>query len=119
MSGPCDLCGDTLYCGCLEAECRACNGEGTVEHPAIAAACTSIVQEAPHDPPLVQCDDCDGTGWIKCDRGGSDCRFSHCYCEAAWEAQQEANASEPPMSANERRWKDWDERQALRSGRPL
>lgn len=117
MSAPCDLCGESIMCACLEAECRACNGEGEVPHPAWTVGEVSIVSESPPDPVMVECEDCRGDGWIKCDRGGVNCPFGHCYCEAAWERQQEANASEPPMSADERHRQAWEEKQALRSGR--
>lgn len=77
----------------LEAECRTCNGEGVIEHPHLMGAYVSSHAESPPDPVRVDCEDCAGSGWINCDRGGVDCRFSHCYCEAAWE-RQEADKAE-------------------------
>lgn len=116
MSDPCDLCGETTFCRCLDAECRACNGEGKVEHPALSNGPASIVAESPPDPVMVTCEDCDGEGWIKCDRGGVNCRFAHCYCEAAWEAQNERlHTEEPPLSADERHRMAWEEKRRLRS----
>jgi hypothetical protein len=107
----CALCGETTFCRCLEAECRACNGEGEVQHPTWTHGSCSTVTESPPDPVMVPCDDCDGSGWIKCDRGGVNCRFSHCYCEAAWEAQEADRMSEPPISADERHRMAWREKQ--------
>jgi RecJ-like exonuclease len=109
----CDLCG-SQPCMCVEAECKACDGEGEIEHPHLQGAYRGSHAIDPPDPVMVKCEDCDGTGWIKCDRGGSDCPFDHCYCEAAWERQQEANASEPPMSADERHQLEWRQKQELR-----
>ena len=103
MNAACDLCGETTFCRCLEAECRSCGGYGTDDREFDG-----------------KCSDCDGTGWIKCDRGGVECRFSHCYCEAAWDAQNERlHTEEPPLSANERHRMAWEQREALRAGRPL
>ena len=77
---------DAMY-GTVEAECKACDGEGRIERSssAWARAVTSIVEV---------CTECDGRGWIKCDtpmeNGSLKCPFSYCYCEAARERQQEA-----------------------------
>lgn len=116
----CDNCG-SQPCMCVEAECRRCNGEGEIEHPFLTGP-TSSHAESPPDPVMVECEDCGGAGWIKCDGPRStvpSCRFDYCYCEAAWDRQQEANASEPPPSARERQLQAQAERDALRSGRPL
>ena len=125
----CDLCG-CQPCACVEAECRACEGEGKVVHPHWQPPYASRYAESPPDPPLVTCEDCGGAGWIKCDgpRAGGRCKFApppgipgdyHCYCETAWERQQEAIASEPPPSVAEQHRRAWEEREALRSGRVL
>jgi hypothetical protein len=91
----------------LEAECRACNGEGVVDRLHLR-------------PQLIECEECGGRGWIRCGRGGLGCPFpTHCYCESAWERQQADNASEPPMSADERHQQAWRERAALRGGYSL
>lgn len=105
----CTSCG-AWPCICVEAECRRCKGEG--EHAA-------TWNGGPDGAGYVRCDDCEGEGWIKCQRGGSNCPFERCYCEAAWERQQEANAAEPPPTAAELHQRAHDERQGLRSGRPL
>lgn len=65
----------------VNAECRRCNGEG--EYSAVWGG-------GPDDAGHVQCEDCEGSGWINCERGGVSCQFSHCYCEAAWERQEES-----------------------------
>lgn len=75
-------------------ECRHCNGEGELLG--------------------VACGECKGEGWVECDRGGINCPFRHCYCEAAWDRQQADLMSEPPMSASERHQMAWDEKQRLR-----
>jgi DnaJ-class molecular chaperone len=101
--------GDTL-----EAECERCDGEGwiLVRRVLTPSSPSQLFEE--------NCPDCNGTGWIACDKGGVDCPFpTHCYCESAWERQQADNASEPPMSADERHQQAWRERQALRGGYSL
>jgi hypothetical protein len=109
VSTACTLCGETTFCRCLDAECRACNGEGSVEHPFLTTVGSRV---EPGYPVMIGCEDCSGTGWIKCDRGGVGCRFSHCYCEAAWEAQNERlHTEEPPLSADERHRMAWREKQ--------
>lgn len=40
------------------------------------------------------------------------------YCQARWEQQQEDNAAEPPMSADERHQEAWLARDSLRRGYP-
>lgn len=68
----------------LEAECRACDGEGTIEHPHMPLH--DLRSEAP-EYAVVDCEECAGSGWIiQCDRGGVGYRFS--YCEAAYERQE-------------------------------
>ncbi len=116
----CDNCG-SQPCMCIEAECRACNGEGSIEHPWQVGPYVSSHAETPPDPVMVDCEDCGGSGWIKCDGPFNpphptfgSCRFGHCYCEAAWERQQEDNASEPPMSAREQHEAAWQQKQELR-----
>lgn len=96
-----------------EFECRPCEGKGWIpfRRQIFAAGPTQVFEE--------NCSDCNGHGWIECDRGGVECPYEHCYCEAAWDRQQEDNASEPPMTADERHQRAHDERQALRSGRPM
>lgn len=121
MTAPCTLCGETTFCRCLEAECRACDGEGTVEHPAWTHGSCSIVAESPPDPVMVPCEDCDGSGWIKCDGppSGRPCKFkgaNDCHCQDAWEAQNERlHTGEPPLSADERHRMAWEEKRRLRS----
>jgi hypothetical protein len=103
----------------LEAECRACNGEGQVEHPPLTRSYASYLSESQPNPVMVDCEECGGTGWIKCGTG-LDCPFpAHCYCEAAYDRQQADNASEPPMSADERHQQAWRERNAIRGGYSL
>jgi hypothetical protein len=116
----CDLCG-SQPCLCVHEECRRCDGEGLVEHPHIQGSYGGSHAINPPDPTMVECEDCDGEGWIKCEGPFNpphptfgSCRFDHCYCEAAWERQQEANASEPPMSADERHALAWRQKQELR-----
>jgi len=118
----CDLCG-SQPCMCVEAECARCSGLGEWDEGPLPAR--SPVQESP-DYNRIICPDCEGSGWIKCDGPRSTapiCRFESgigdrdnvpCYCEAAWERQQEANASEPPMSADERHALAWRQKQELR-----
>lgn len=119
MTTPCTLCGEAVFCRCLEAECRACNGEGKAVHPHWQPPYASRYAESPPDPVMVDCEDCDGSGWIKCDRGGVSCRFSHCYCEAAWEEQNERlHTEEPPLSADERHRMAWREKQ-IAKGRTI
>ncbi len=65
----------------LHAECRRCDGEGE-----FAQAWGGGPDDAGH----VRCDECEGEGWITCDRGGVRCPFTYCYCEAAWERQEQA-----------------------------
>lgn len=61
------------------AECRTCSGTGEVY--------------GSHDC-MKDCNVCKGEGEIQCDRGGIRCPFEgYCYCEAAWERQQEDLAS--------------------------
>ena len=123
----CDLCG-SQPCMCVETECLACKGEGKVVHPAWTAP-HNPTAISPPDPVMVTCEDCDGTGQVKCDgpRDGGRCKFSGppglgssspnvCHCERKWEQQQEDNASEPPPSARERQESAQREREALRSG---
>jgi DnaJ-class molecular chaperone len=102
----CDVCG-AQPCECHEADCRACNGEGEryVTAPGL-----------PRAPLPVPCEECRGEGWIKCDgpRAGGECPFDHCYCEATYDRQQEADASEPPLSAAERHQLAWKQKQELR-----
>jgi hypothetical protein len=100
---PCDLCGGFATCVCLEAECRLCGGEGNVVDPKADGAQVLL------SPETMPCPDCMGEGWIKC--RGSICRFSHCYCEAAWDAQEADRMSEPPISAAERHRMAWQEKQ--------
>ncbi len=69
----------------LNTECGRCDGEG--EYAATWGS-------GPDDAGYVRCDECDGTGWIDCDRGGVKCPFFHCYCEAAWERQEQAKMEE-------------------------
>ena len=94
MSKACELCGnDGLMgnCTCLEAECARCDGMGEWEEGPLPAR--SIVQSDP-EYVTVTCPACEGAGWIKCDRGGLNCRYaSHdgktpCYCEQAFDRQQ-------------------------------
>lgn len=116
----CDNCG-SQPCMCQEFECPTCTGEGRIEHPFLSEP-VNMFAECPPDPIWVECEDCSGTGWVKCDgpRGTvPSCRFAFCHCEAAWERQQEDNASEPPPSARERQLQAQRERDALRSGIPL
>lgn len=125
----CKACGGQP-CMCVTAECRACDGEGKVVRPGWIPPYNPVA-ESPPDPPIVTCEDCDGDGEITCSgpRNNGRCRFApppgiipsdyYCYCEAAWERAQEAMLSEPPPSARERQERDYRERQALRSGRPL
>jgi hypothetical protein len=104
----------------LEAECRACNGEGQIEHPHLRRGYASYLSESPPDPAMVDCEECNGTGWISCDWGGVNCPFpAHCYCEAAYDRQQADNASEPPKSINEHQRQAWRARNALRGGYSL
>lgn len=123
MSAACNLCGETVMCACVVAECVRCGGEGSWEEGPLPAR--SIVQIEP-EYETVTCPDCEGAGEIKCDgprAGTGGCPYESkdvpCYCEAAWDRQQEANASEPPASINEQHRAAWEERQALRSGRPM
>ena len=55
-----------------EAECRDCKGTGENDGLSNYGVCAS----------------CKGTGWIKCDTPKL-CPFVYCYCEAAWDRQQE------------------------------
>lgn len=106
----CDICG-SQPCVCFDEECRACDGEGKVEDfPSL-----EVQYGGPYVAKYKPCGECDGEGWIKCNRGGDNCPFEHCYCEAAWERQQEDMASEPPMSADERHQLAWQQKQDLRS----
>lgn len=98
----CDECGPQP-CACYSEECRACDGEGIIWNNA-----------DPTSGQWCDCPDCHGEGWIKCNRGGVNCRFDHCYCEAAWERQQADYASEPPTSADERHQLAWQQKQELR-----
>lgn len=59
--------------GVVTAHCRACDGERYLH--------------AKRDN--VTCGDCKGQGEIHCDTGGLSCAFAYCYCEAAWDRQQE------------------------------
>jgi hypothetical protein len=65
----------------LDAECRRCDGEGEY---------LTTWGGGPDDAGYVQCEDCEGSGWISCERGGVGCPFKYCYCEAAWERQEES-----------------------------
>lgn len=91
----CELCGNNSpigSCTCLEAECKRCDGMGEWEEGPLPAR-HATQMEPEYD--RVICPDCDGTGWIKCDRGGVYCRFaSHdrkvpCYCDQAQERSLE------------------------------
>jgi hypothetical protein len=106
----CSVCNDWPCC-CVEAECRKCEGEGRLEKP----ESLEVQYGGPYEAEYSTCPECDGTGWIKCQRGGDSCPFDYCYCEAAWERQQETNASEPPPSADERHQQAFLEKQKLRS----
>jgi hypothetical protein len=58
----------------LEAECRICLGHG---------------HAIENGDDQVECKECEGEGWVKCDRGGIGCSYKFCYCEAAWDRRQE------------------------------
>ena len=54
----------------LEADCRRCDATGFING--------------------ARCSDCSGEGSITCSKGGAgQCPFTYCYCEAAWERQEE------------------------------
>lgn len=58
------------------ADCQTCRGAGEVY--------------GSHDV-MKPCNVCKGEGEIQCYTGGSPCPFEgYCYCEAAWERQEEA-----------------------------
>lgn len=61
------------------------------------------------------CSDCEGSGWVECDRGGVNCPYSCCACEAAWERQEADKASEPPVSMDEQHRAAWKQKQALKA----
>lgn len=112
----CDLCGHQP-CMCQEFECEVCDGTGDCWNNA-----------DPTSGQRVDCEACKGEGWVKCNGPLPDggCAYQRCgdgtllcHCEAAWERQQEDNASEPPPSARERQEIAQHERDALRSGRPV
>lgn len=67
----------------LVAECRTCGGTGEIV----------FNRHYPADPvndERKDCNTCKGEGEIQCDTGGSPCPFDgYCYCEAAWERQEE------------------------------
>lgn len=107
----CDNCG-SQPCMCQEFECPVCDGHG--EHDRMHLR-----------PQMVECDECKGEGTLKCDGPTTKtlaCPYERlgagCFCEAAWDRQQEDWASEPPPSAHERQEMAQREREALRSGRP-
>jgi hypothetical protein len=45
-------------------DCPTCHGEGTVEHPFLQGAYGGSHAGGPSDPPLVECEGCDGTGKV-------------------------------------------------------
>lgn len=97
----------------MTATCLECLGEGVTEHPFLSG-CTSIVAESPPDPVLVDCEHCDGSGECDCD----DC--TNAASEAAWErCCEDFYGGSGPLSLDEQHRQVWDEKQALRSGRPL
>jgi hypothetical protein len=109
----CSNCGHQP-CLCQEFECPTCGGRGEVDRLHLR-------------PQMIECDTCKGEGTVKCDGPTTkslkcpweaDEMGGFCRCERAWDDQQERNASEPPPSARERQMRDYEERQALRSGRP-
>jgi DnaJ-class molecular chaperone len=61
------------YDAAVTANCRDCSGTGDNDGLSNYGACSS----------------CKGTGEIRCDAGGLNCSFAYCYCEAAWDRQQE------------------------------
>lgn len=65
---------DAMY-GVVTSGCRACKGEG------------AVAEILPNDG-FMPCADCVGTGEIQCDTPAK-CPFDYCYCEAAWDRQQE------------------------------
>lgn len=123
-------------------DCPDCGGLGEWDEGPLPAR--SIVQIDPEYNRII-CERCGGKGQLekpdRCDDCGECAEdgetFDHvveafetyeklicdgCFDnrnEAAWERQQEDNASEPPPTADERHQRAHDERQALRSGRPL
>lgn len=115
---------------CIVTECLACDREGNALHPVQPHPGPTDI--SPPDPRFVRCEDCNGTGEVKCDGPRKDgrCKFAGppglgssspnvCHCERRWEAQEEDRMSEPPPSARERQEAAQRERDALRSGVPL
>jgi DnaJ-class molecular chaperone len=66
------------YDNAVTAQCHECSGEGLVN-----------VDRGFGQTDLDICKQCEGTGQIRCDTGGLNCPFSYCYCEAAWDREQE------------------------------
>lgn len=108
----CDTCGQQP-CMCQEVDCPKCEGKGECDRMHLR-------------PQMIECDACNGEGVLRCNGPAAtapSCRLealgAQCACEAAWERQQEDIGSEPPPSARERQERAQEERDALRSGRPI
>lgn len=97
----------------MTATCLHCDGEGEFEHPFIGN-CASIIAESPPAPVMFECEHCDGSGECECD----DC--TNAASEAAWERRcEDFYGGSGPLSLDEQHRRAFDERQALRSGRPM
>jgi hypothetical protein len=68
----------------LTAECRDCDGAGVIYGKGYPA----------DDLDWTYCLHCDAIGEITCDRGGINCPFGRCYCEEAWEREQQSKMEE-------------------------
>jgi hypothetical protein len=88
-----------------KATCLECRGEGVVEHPFLQGGYASSHAECPQDPPLIDCEHCDGSG---------ECDCEDCVNTAAENAWSDRCESEPPITAQERLEAAWREKQELR-----
>ena len=72
----------------IEAECRACDGNGRIESGPAGIGYAVVIVE--------RCQPCNGTGWLECpNKGGVDCPHpQQCICEEAWDRQEQDKAED-------------------------
>lgn len=87
-----------------EIECPQCGGEGEWEHPHLSTP-PGITAECPPDPVMVECEDCNGTGWRA---------MTSDELDAAAERQADDAMSEPPITMAEQHRAAWEQKQELR-----